>query len=392
VLFLKRTFAWPRQSGHDVHCFGMMRALGELGHGVGVATFEPVEPEALAGATIEWQTVVGPASEGEGRWDLVYTAGQERFRSYWGAGKGRVLAVRDAARRFHADAVVAGGMDVLPYFPALREFTTVWYAADELTRQYLGWVRPGRPATWKHVRDAALMVPYERVFARATDRVWVVTDDEATAMRRYGGFRGIDVLPNGVDAEHFSPRDVPEAPNSCVFWGRLDFAPNIQAVEWFVERVWPGVRAAWPDARFTMIGFNPVPEVKALHGRDGLEVMADVPDLRDEVCRRAVVVLPFVSGGGIKNKLLEAAALGRPIVCSRRALDGLQDGSRAALLEAGSPAAWIEVLGELWRDPARRRTAGSRARAWVTASHTWEAVARRAADVLRASSAIRRQA
>ncbi len=358
VLFLKRGFAWPRQSGHDVHCYGMMRALGELGHSVGVATFHPVTDEALAGARLEFRTVVSPVPDAEARWDVPYTFLQEKFRSYWGADKGLILGVREAARTFRADAVVAGGMDVLPYFPALREFTTVWYTADDLVRQYLSWVRLSEPATWKHVRDGLKMIPYERAYAPVTDRVWVVSNEEAAAAKRFGGFRGVDVLPNGVDAEYFSPRDVPEIPNSCVFWGRLDFVPNIDAVQWFVREVWPGLRASEPTAVFTLIGFNPVPEIRALDGRNGIRVLADVPDLRDEVCRHAVVVLPFRSGGGIKNKLLEAAAMGRAVVCSARSLEGLDAGARGALMAADGPREWQTVVSELWRDAERRKKAG----------------------------------
>jgi glycosyltransferase involved in cell wall biosynthesis len=170
---------------------------------------------------------------------------------------------------------------------------------------------------------------------------------------------------------------VAEIPNSCVFWGRLDFVPNIDAVQWFVREVWPGLRASEPTAVFTLIGFNPVPEVRALDGRDGIRVLADVPDLRDEVCRHAVVVLPFRSGGGIKNKLLEAAAMGRAIVCSARALSGLSDHARRTIIEVDTPSNWRNALSAVWTNTdSRRNTAASRA--WVTAEHSWHAVAFRA--------------
>jgi glycosyltransferase involved in cell wall biosynthesis len=89
------------------------------------------------------------------------------------------------------------------------------------------------------------------------------------------------------------------------------------------------------------------------------------------------VVLPFVSGGGIKNKLLEAAALGMPVLCSPRAVRGLTAG--AAVACARRPREWVLQLLELWADAPTRQRLGAAARAWVVRDHTWGAVARRAA-------------
>src|SRR5262249_12513757 len=143
------------------------------------------------------------------------------------------------------------------------------------------------------------------------------------AMRWVAGVRRLDVVPNGVDADHFCPLEVAAEPASCTFWGRLDFGPNVQALEWFCRKVWPEIRRRRPDARFVVYGFQPTAPVLALTGRDGIELIPDLPDLRGEVARHAVVVLPFVSGGGIKNKLLEAASMGKAILCSPRACTGL---------------------------------------------------------------------
>jgi glycosyltransferase involved in cell wall biosynthesis len=197
-------------------------------------------------------------------------------------------------------------------------------------------------------------------------------------MRVVAGTGRLDVLPNGVDAEHFAPREEPQAGRSCTFWGRLDFGPNVQALEWFCRRVWPAVRRAAPDARFMVYGFKPTEPVRALVGRDGIEMVPDLPDLRGEVARHPVVVLPFVSGGGIKNKLLEAAAMGKAVVCSPRACGGLRTDGELPLKVARSAGAWVRELLALWAEPAERARLGGAARRWVVEQHTWEAAARTA--------------
>src|SRR5207249_4653287 len=129
-----------------------------------------------------------------------------------------------------------------------------------------------------------------------------VSEEERRAMRWVSGVRSVDVLANGVDADFFHSGDHAPQPCSCTFWGRLDAGPNIQAVTWFCRRVWPLVRREVPEARITLYGFNPTDEVLRLAG-GGVSVVADVPDIRPEARRHAVAVMPFVSGGGIKNKL-----------------------------------------------------------------------------------------
>jgi glycosyltransferase involved in cell wall biosynthesis len=181
------------------------------------------------------------------------------------------------------------------------------------------------------------------------------------------------LIPNGVDAEYYSPRGEADIPTSCVFWGRLDFDPNVDALEWFIEKIWPAVVRRTPSARLALFGFNPGERVKELAKTPGVELHSDLPDLRAEVTRRQAVVLPFITGGGIKNKLLEAAALGMPIVCTRWALSGTK--GKPAVRVCSSASEWAETLAKLWADAAARRELGAAARRWVAVHHTWDAAA-----------------
>src|SRR5262249_20111656 len=110
---------------------------------------------------------------------------------------------------------------------------------------------------------------------------------------------------------------------------------------------------------------------------EGVFLVPDLPDLREEVARHQAVVLPFVSGGGIKNKLLEAASMGKAIVCSERACEGLVAGERPFLV-CRSPADWADALIRLWDSVECRERLGGSARNWVMSRHTWEAAARAA--------------
>lgn len=370
LLFVKEAQNWPRASGHDVHGYHLMRAFAARGHAVSLATVVPPSAEALAGLPLESLHALDAVTPGT----LPLSRWQRRFADYYGVKDGYGLSLAGVLKERRFDAVVVVARHLLPLLSAAPGPVRVWYPADDPAWHHLTRVRARRPGTWGELKAAAVNVLYERAFRAHYDRIWVVSPADRTAAREFTGCRAVDLIPNGVDAAHYSPRDEPGLPASCVFWGRLDFGPNVDALEWFVGRIWPAVVGKTPGARLSVFGFNPLPRVRELTRAPGVELHPDLPDLRAEVTRRQVVVLPFVTGGGIKNKLLEAAALGMPIACTRWALSGAK--GRPAVRVCGSAGGWAEALGGLWTDPATRRDLGAAARRWVTTHHTWDAAAR----------------
>ena len=329
MLFVKNTLAWPRVSGHDVHAFHMMQACAARGHEVVLATAVAPAPEAIHGLGLARHVVLPAARSSEnGHAALALTKLQERFRSYWGIPAVWLTALRQLSDSFDPDAVIAVGLDGLPFLPGHRG-VRIWYAADEWVVHHLSLARAMNAERWEHVRAAAIKGVYERVFASSIDRVWVVSTPEARAMRWLAGYRHVDIVPNGVDSNYFAPA-TPSTSSSAVFWGRLDFEPNVQGLQWFGREIWPHVRREVPEAAFIIVGFNPGRAVRDLAEMEGVTLVPDVPDLREEVGRHSVVALPFVSGGGIKNKLLEAASMGKPIVTTRRGCGGLDLPPQAA--------------------------------------------------------------
>jgi glycosyltransferase involved in cell wall biosynthesis len=273
------------------------------------------------------------------------------------------------------------GLNVLPYFAAVERATSVWFAADELAWHHLSQLKLGDSDFIANVRAAALWLVYERAHRHLIDRAWVVSRTERRAMRWLAGVKTVDVVALGVDAAYFAPGEELVQPYSAVFWGRLDFGPNIQALEWFIGDVWPLVRQRTPNAQFTIMGFNPSAAVHKIAAAPGITLVPNVPDLRGIARQHAVAIFPFVSGGGTKNKLLEAAALGLPIVCTPTATLGLR-GDITPLTVATDPASFADALTTLWSDPEAARTRGRQTRAWVLREHAWDSTARTAIHAL----------
>ena len=390
LLFVKHSMAWPRASGHDILMFHMLKACGDLGHEVSLATVVPPEPPAIEGAAIrEYVRLTAPLGADANEDPLPGTRLQHRFRSFWGIEDHWARSLRSAIRRLRPEAVIAGGLDALPFFPVIKQENTigVLYAADEWVLHHLSMLQFRRGHLIDNLRGAAIKGLYERAHRSIIDRAWVVTESDRRAMHRMAGIRHVDVVQTGIDINYYKPGPEAVEPQSAIFWGRLDFGPNVQALEWFCQRVWPLVRGAAPGAKFTIAGFQPTAEVKALTAGPGISLEANVRDLRPVARRHALAALPLVSGAGIKNKLLEAAAMGLPVVCTPRATLGLQ-GNPPVVTAEGAPA-FAKALLQAW-DAGSERAAQSRAiRDWVTREHSWRAAAVAAVAALEGHRATR---
>ncbi len=387
VLFVKESLQWPRSSGHDVHCFHMMQALGNTGVELSLLTAAPCQPPATEGLILHSQYVFDELPAGEMSFSLPRL--QEKFCSYWGTERGRIAAIARLVEGQAFDAVVVVGLDVLPYLAMIpSRVNRIWYAADEWFLHHLSQAQLIKPSSWSEIKLGAIKGLYEYAFTSCTDRVWVVSDKDATAVRWIMPRSAVDVIANGVDAQHFAPAAVSIDHSQIdsqglVFWGRLDFGPNLDALDWFCKHVWTGLRRRLPELQWTVYGFQAGPQVKQLAATHGFHLVPDLPDLRHEILRHQIVVLPFVSGAGIKNKFLEAASLARPIIASRRALNGVDLKGGEPCLVANRPEQWIEQIIRLINDAPLRHQLGQQARAWVTENYSWAQAASLARKALK---------
>lgn len=386
LLFVKESQSWPRSSGHDVHAYYLMKSLIARGHQVSLASVHAPTPQALEGLALEAVHQLGEctslAPEVPSRLRLSLL--QRKFRDYFGVSE----QVRGHLHRLVQvqcyDAVIVVARHLLPLLVGLptppRGPLRIWYPADDPLLHHLSRIRLGDRSTWGELKLAALNALYVQAYRGSFDRAWVVSPRDRQSLRSQVSPVPIDLIPNGVDSEYYTPATVATMPGSAVFWGRLDFGPNFDAMAWFLKWVWPQVVAQVPQARFDIFGFNPTDEMRKLAGKAGVSVLANLPDLREEVRRRQVVVLPFVSGSGIKNKLLEAAAMAMPIVGSPETLSGLR--GRPPIRVARTPQQWVEHLRRFWNDGPARHQWGEAARRWVLKYHTWDSAAARAESVI----------
>jgi glycosyltransferase involved in cell wall biosynthesis len=201
--------------------------------------------------------------------------------------------------------------------------------------------------------------------------VVVVAHTDADLLRERVPGITVDVVPNGVDAGP-PPSALPDEP-VLGFHGAFETQANVDGATALVEQVLPLVRESVPAARVLLVGRRPSPEVRALAQRPGVELRADVPDVRSELERMSVHVSWMPSGMGQKNKVLEAMAAARPVVVNDRGASGIGAGDGVHVAPDVATAA--QEVVRLLADRRLAQAAGAAARERVLREFTWAASA-----------------
>lgn len=230
---------------------------------------------------------------------------------------------------------------------------------------------------------------YERALCEAADHVVAVSEADRENLERLGIHTPITVVPNAVDVHYYDaypangPADIAMSPYSLVFTGKMDFRPNVDAVIWFLDRVWPRVRQAVPDAQFYVVGRSPHRRILSRGDTPGLFITGEVPDVRPYLRHAQVYVAPLRVGGGTRLKLLEAMAMRRAIVSTTVGAEGYPVEAGKHLILADDPESFAEAVVILLEDADLRTQLGEAAHAFVAAHYDWDAVFPRFLTALR---------
>ena len=219
---------------------------------------------------------------------------------------------------------------------------------------------------------------YEARAAAGYARVLVSSPEDRGALCALGApAERLVVLTNGVDLEYFRPQDGTREPDSVVFTGKMSYHANVAACIDLATQVMPRLWRERPGVRLRIVGQDPPPAVRRL-ARDGrVVVTGGVSDLRPYLARASVAVCPLRYGVGVQNKVLEAMAMGTPVVASPQACRALSAEAGEHLLVGGDAEALARHVQGLLESPVLAAALGQAGRRYVVAHHDWRAVAAR---------------
>lgn len=250
---------------------------------------------------------------------------------------------------------------------------------------------------------------YEADVCRRAHHILAVSQTDAEALSRIVPDLSITVIPNGIDTEEYeSPTVQGRHQNTgsdptLVFTGKMDFRPNVDAVGWFAEAIWPRIRAEVPDAQFLAVGQRPHPKLERLCKDPSITLTGWVEEIRPYIDQATIYVAPLRMGSGTRLKLLQAMASGKAIVSTRIGAEGLAGASREyptaspkgssytsdtavsnqelILVNDDDPIAFADAVVRLLREPELRSALGAAARTFVRAHYDWRVIIPRLEEV-----------
>ncbi len=219
------------------------------------------------------------------------------------------------------------------------------------------------------------MERFEREVVKTANGITAVSELDARTMRSFGQDLSVEVIENGVDLDYFQPAPTPGDAPCLVFTGSMDWRPNQDAAQYFVNDIFPLLKRRTPQMSATFVGRDPSPGVKQLADVPGITITGKVDDVRPYVRNASVYIVPLRIGGGSRLKILEALAMMRPVVSTSVGAEGLNVKHNEQILLADSPSDFAACIERLLGDTALRGRLISAGRNLVEKEYGWDMLA-----------------
>ncbi|HEV7571070.1 MAG TPA: glycosyltransferase family 4 protein [Thermoanaerobaculia bacterium] len=373
ILILTPRLPWPPIDGGRIAMARLAEGLVGAGAEVEILSLNPRKHRAVAVPPIPTQAIdldtsriIGPALAKRIPF-VVARFVSDAFRD----------ALRKTLRRFAPDIVQIESPFLLPYVDALRSDSSAHVVLRSLNVEFRIWeglARVERNPLRRFAlrRVASSLRRYEVQQLNLCDAIVPISSDDADDFRSLGATLPMHVVPCGVTKAERA-HDTP-IPNSVGFIGSLDFRPNQEAVEWIVDELWPRVIERAPEARLTIAGSS-APEW--LQRRlSNIDFRGTVDDAMAFMKTMSVMIAPLFAGGGMRIKVLEAMALGKPVVATKLGAGGLDVAHGRDILIADDAASFADAVALQLRDSQTAVRIGDAARETVRSRYDNDVLAR----------------
>ena len=382
ILYVCHRFPYPPRRGGTIRPFNMVKHLHQAGHEVVVCSLTRSEEQTREAQGIAPFCTEFHIGQVDNRFQILrmaatlptpLTASASFFHSTALQRKIRQLL---AQQKF--DLIVVHCSSVAHYVEHVRGIPKILDFGDMDSQKWLEYARHKPfPLSLGYWWEGKRLQAEEKRLARRFDLCTTITRAECQTLIDYDSGTPTDWFPNGVDNGFFAPVTESYDPDTIAFVGRMDYFPNQQCMADFCTDVLPLLKARRPSIKLTIVGADPSPAVRKLGEIPGVTVTGSVPDVRPFVTRAALTVAPLRIARGTQNKILEAMAMGIPVVCSNAAAGGVDAVPGEHFLTSDTPGGLAEAILRILDDPALRDRLARIGRERVLTNHAWSSSMRR---------------
>ena len=355
ILQLCKKFPYPLKDGESIAVTALSRSMKELGHEVHLLAmntrkhFFPVED--LPGSFNHYARVHTVAVDNRVKplQALWHLRGQNSYHIARFCSSAFEQSLKELLRRTDFDVIQLETPYLAPYIPVIREHTDAVVSMRAHNVEFEIWERIGQhtsfwPRRWYLQHLTERLRQYEVRQLKSYDHLAAITRRDLERFRQLGYEGSATVTPIGVDSRTYVPDFSSfQKPLSLSFIGSLDWMPNLEGLKWFLEEVWPAVHAKHPKLTLHIAGRN-TPGWLLRMNRPGISVEGEVPSATQFINQHSLMVVPLLSGSGMRAKILEGMALGKAVISTDMGMEGIGVQHGVHALMANTAAAFAQQI------------------------------------------------
>ncbi|MEF8698930.1 MAG: TIGR03087 family PEP-CTERM/XrtA system glycosyltransferase [Candidatus Accumulibacter sp. UW26] len=376
ILYLCHRFPFPPKRGGKIRPFNMIRHLSASGHRVTVCSLarspqEADEAQGIAPYCVNFaiEQVSDPLQTLRMVARLPLPTPSSMGYFYSPALKQRVDHLL-ASEPW--DLIFVHCSSVAQYVEQVRDVPKILDFGDMDSQKWLEYANyKPFPLSLGYRLEGNKVLAAEKRLAGLFDLCTATTRAEWETLEGYRTGVASDWFPNGVDSDFFCPSTEPYDPDTLSFIGRMDYYPNQECMARFCQQIWPQLRSRRPQIKLSIIGADPSPAMRKLGELPGVTVTGSVPDVRPFVRQSALMVAPLNIARGTQNKILEAMAMGVPVVTSRIAAGGVDAEPVTHFLVADRAEEYSAAILGILDNPAERQRLALAGRQRMLSNHAW---------------------
>ena len=377
ILQVCKKFPYPLKDGESIAIHNLSRALVRAGARVSLLAMNtsrhPFQGDALPAALSHYDQVEMVAIDNRIKpWDALKNLFSDKsyhIERFVSAAFAKKLA--HLLQHQHYDVVQMETIYLSPYISVIREHSEACISMrthnveHEIWERIVGNTTHG-PRRWYLQHLTRKLARYERQMLSAYDLLIAISRRDLDTLSGMGFAGTGTVIPIGLDLNDYerTPPTVQNGHLSMSFIGSLDWMPNVEGLRWFLQEIWPELSSRWPELKLHIAGRN-TPGWLYEQQQPGIVVHGEVPDAAAFIQQHPVMVVPLLSGSGMRAKILEGMALGKTILTTSLGLEGIDARRGKEVLVADTPQAFSRHLTFLQQHPKKILDIGAQARQMV---------------------------
>lgn len=379
ILFVSSWFPYPPDNGSRIRVYNLLRQLARR-HQLTLVSFTQgdFEPERIADLAPYCQAVYVVPGKRFRRRSLKALLGflspypRNVVDTYSPEMQRRVEM---SLAREEWDVAIASELTTAPYLARAR-LPRILEDLEIMVLREQPLLASSSVHRWRYRLTWAKFRRYVAGLVRRFDACTVVSAKERACVEEIAPDGHVAVVPNGLDLGDYAGSFGTAEPDTLIFTGVLGYHANYDALQAFLEQVWPRIRARRPNTRLRVTGRLDGISLNGLAADSHVEFTGYLPDIRPAIAGSWASIVPLRIGGGTRLKILEAMALGTPVISTSKGAEGLEVTPERDILIADTPAAFAGAVLRLLDDSSLRERLGANGRRVVAEKYDWNEIGR----------------